>query len=257
MDLSGLDAYSAAMTTVSGIIIGDEILTGKVAETNAPLLIELCRDAGAILERLVVIGDDPADIADEVARCAARSDLVVTSGGVGPTHDDRTVEGVARAFGVGIERSEDVAAMIRAFWGERFTDGALRMADMPTGSRLVYGSDGMLPLVACHNVFLLPGIPRLFRGKLASLRALLTGVRPLIHQLWLRSDESRVAPLLSAVDDEFPGVKIGSYPRFGDSDRRVWVTLEGRDRDELDRALARLLMLLPAAEVTAVEHAPA
>jgi molybdenum cofactor synthesis domain-containing protein len=244
------------MTTVSGIIIGDEILTGKVEDTNAPLLIELCRHSGATLERLVVIGDDPADIADEVARCAARSDLVVTSGGVGPTHDDRTVEGVARAFGVGVERSDEVAAMIRAFWGDRFTEGALRMADLPAGSRLVYGSDGLLPLVAIRNVFLLPGIPRLFRGKLASLRALLTGVRPLIHQLWLRSDESRVAPLLAAVDDAFAAVKIGSYPRFGDPDRRVWVTLEGRDRGELDRALDRLLELLPPAEVVGVERSP-
>ncbi len=245
------------MTSVSGIIIGDEILTGKVADTNSPLLIELCRDSGSTLDRLVVIGDDPADIADEVARCAARSDLVVTSGGVGPTHDDRTVEGVARAFGVGVERSEEVAAMIRAFWGERFTDGALRMADVPAGSRLVHGGDGLLPLVAFRNVFLLPGIPRLFRGKLASLKALLAGVRPLVHQLWLRSDESRVAPVLAAVDGAFGGVKIGSYPSFGDAERRVWVTLEGRVRHDLDRALDRLLGLLPAEEVIAVERAVA
>ena len=146
------------------MIIGDEILTGKVRDANGPLLIDLCRDLGVCLERLVYIPDDIEVIAAEVRSCSEQFDAVITSGGVGPTHDDRTVAAVAHAFGVAVERHPELEAMIRAWWGKRFTVAALRMADMPEGSRLLYGDDGLLPLVVFRNIYLIPGVPRLFEA---------------------------------------------------------------------------------------------
>ncbi len=241
------------MTTAAVLIIGDEILSGKVADTNAPLLIDLFRDLGVQLRRLVVLGDDLDEIAAEVASCAGLFDAVVTSGGVGPTHDDRTVPAVARAFGVGVVRHPDVEAMIRAYWGDRFTEAALRMAEMPEGSRLLYSSDGLLPLVVCRNVYLLPGVPRLFAAKLRALRNELTGTPPTVRHLYLSSDESRIAPLLSRVDEEFPAVKIGSYPRFERGDHRVWITVEATAAADVERAVTRLLELLPPEDVVRIE----
>jgi molybdenum cofactor synthesis domain-containing protein len=241
------------VTTAAALIIGDEILSGKVGDTNTPLLIELLRDIGVQLCRVVYLCDEVNEIAVEVKACSEQFDAVITSGGVGPTHDDRTVEAVAQAFDVGVVRSPDVAAMIRAYWGKRFSEAALRMADMPDGSRLLYTADGLLPLVVFRNIYLLPGVPRLFAAKMGALRAELKGERPQLRHLYLMSDESRIAPLLGQVDREFPSVKIGSYPRFEAGDHRVWVTVEAAAAGDADSAVQRLLELLPAEEVVRVE----
>jgi molybdenum cofactor synthesis domain-containing protein len=243
------------MTTAAAIIIGDEILTGKVRDANTPLLVDFFAELGVDLERIVVIGDNLQDISAEVAECSAKYDVVITSGGVGPTHDDCTVRGVADAFGVGVVRDSDIEEMIRAWWGERFTESALRMAEMPEGSRLFYGDDGLLPLVVFKNVYLFPGVPRLFAAKLPSLRTEISGTPKIVHGVYLNSDESRVAPLLGQVADECPEVKIGSYPRFGEGrDHRLWVSLEAVDVDCVEQATDRLLDLLKGEEIVRVER---
>jgi molybdenum cofactor synthesis domain-containing protein len=238
---------------VAVLIIGDEILSGKVRDTNAPLLIDLFRELGVELKRLVYLADDADTIAADVRACAGSYDAVITSGGVGPTHDDCTIEAVARAFGVGVVRHPDVEAMIRAYWGERMNEAALRMAEMPEGSRLLYSSDGLLPLVVFRNVYLLPGIPRLFAAKIGALRDELDGDPPVIRHLYLSSDESRVAPLLGRVNDEYPDVKIGSYPRLEAQDHRLWITVEAQEAGQVEAATNRLLELLPPDEVVRVE----
>jgi molybdenum cofactor synthesis domain-containing protein len=241
------------MTTAAALIIGDEILTGKVRDTNGPELIDFFRDLGVSLGRLVYVGDTIEEISAELRHCSGRFEAVVTSGGVGPTHDDRTVAAVAHAFDARVVRHPELEEMIRAYWGKRFTEAALRMAEIPDGARLLYSGDGLLPLVVFRNVYLLPGIPRLFVAKLAALGEELEG-RPLVTQsLYLRSDESRVAPTLSEVDNEFPEVKIGSYPRFDDSEYRIWITVEAAEREAVFAAVARLKELLPTDEIVRVE----
>lgn len=243
------------MTTVAALIIGDEILSGKVRDANTQSIIDLMCDLGVELRRIITIGDEEEEIAAEVLFCSERFDAVITSGGVGPTHDDRTVAAVARAFGVGIERSPDLERMIRTWWGDRFTEGALRMADVPVGSTLLYSSDGNMPLVVCRNVYLLPGIPRLFHAKIGALRQVLRGERHASANLYLSSDESAVAHTLSAVDAAFPEVKIGSYPLHDASvDHQVWITVEAATTDAVGKAVDRLLELLPKDEVVRVDR---
>jgi molybdenum cofactor synthesis domain-containing protein len=243
------------MTTAAAIVIGDEILSAKVRDANTPLLIDFMAELGIDLERIVVIGDDCKAIAAEVAKCSQKYDVVITSGGVGPTHDDCTVRAVADAFGVEVVRHPDIEAMIRAYWGERFTESALRMAEMPEGSRLFYGDDGLLPLVVFENVYLFPGVPRLFAAKLPSLRAELSGTPKIVHGVYLNSDESRIAPLVGQVAEECLKVKVGSYPRFGEGkDHRLWISIEGTDANQVAEATDRLLELLKDEEVVRVER---
>jgi molybdenum cofactor synthesis domain-containing protein len=243
------------MTTAAAIIIGDEILSAKVRDTNTPMLIDFLATLGVDLLRIVVIGDQCEDIAAEVADCSAKYDVVITSGGVGPTHDDCTVHGVAEAFGVKVIRHPDIEAMIRAYWGERFTESALQMANVPEGSRLLDGDDGLLPLVVFKNVYLFPGVPRLFAAKLPSLRGEVRGTPKVVHGIYLNSDESRVAPLVGQVASECPGVKIGSYPRFGEAaDHRLWISLDGVDGETVAAATERLLELLEDEEIVRVER---
>jgi molybdenum cofactor synthesis domain-containing protein len=233
------------VTTAALIVIGDEILNGRVHDVNAPELIDLMAEVGATLLRVAYIGDDLHAIAAEVRLCSELADVVVTSGGLGPTHDDRTVEGVARAFGVPVVRHPEIAAMIHHYWGDRVSDAALRMANVPQGSRLLVGGDELLPLVVVGNTYLLPGIPELFAAKLPSLRRELDGTPAAVRSIYLGCDESRVASILARVDDDYDDVKVGSYPTFQAADHRIWVTLEGTDPARVAEAQRRLLELLP------------
>jgi molybdenum cofactor synthesis domain-containing protein len=241
------------MTTAAGLIIGDEILTGKVRDTNGPVLIDFFRELGVSLDRLVYIGDELDTIAGEVAACSGCHDAVITSGGVGPTHDDVTMAGIAAAFGVKVVRHPDLEALIRAWWGERFTEAALRMAEMPEGSRLLYSGDGLIPLVVFQNIYILPGIPRLFRAKLGALRSELEGHPATVRSVYLRSDESQIASLLGQAAEEFRSVKIGSYPRSEDEDHRLWITVEAADLPTVKAAVERILELLPDDDVVRVD----
>jgi len=243
------------MTTAAAIIIGDEILSANVRDANTPLLIDMLAELGVDLERISVIGDDCETIAAEVAACSTKYNVVITSGGVGPTHDDCTIKGVAKAFSVGVVVHPELEAMIRAYWGDRFTESALRMAEMPEGSHLLYGDDGLLPLVVYDNVYLFPGVPRLFAAKLPSLRGEISGTAKIFHNVFLNSDESRVAPLLGRVAEEHPEVKIGPYPRFGEEvDHRLWISLESVNGEKISAATDHLLELVPDEEVVRVER---
>jgi molybdenum cofactor synthesis domain-containing protein len=248
-------AYPDPVTTAAALIIGDEILSGKVRDANTECIIELMKDLGVELRRIVTMGDEEEEIAAEVRFCSDRFDTVITSGGVGPTHDDRTVAAVARAFGVGVERSPELEQMIRTWWGDRFTNGALRMANIPKGASLLYSSDGNMPLVVCRNVYLFPGIPRLFHAKIGAMREVLHGERHATANLYLSSDESSVAIILSEVDDAFPEVKIGSYPSHETGqDHQVWITVEAASCDQVGAAVDRLLELLPNDEIVRIDR---
>lgn len=242
------------MTTAAAIIIGDEILSGKVRDANTAPLIDLFAEIGVDLQRITYIGDDEEDIIAEVRTCAERYDAVITSGGVGPTHDDRTVAAISKAFEVEVERHPDLVEMIKMWWGDRFTEAALRMADIPAGSRLIHSSDGLIPMVAFRNVYIFPGIPRLFAAKIPALRGEFTGRPRHLACLYLNSDESAIADRLTAVDGSCPEVKIGSYPRSEGEDHRVWITFEAVEAAAANAALDQLLDVLDQAEVVRIER---
>src|SRR5262245_45655819 len=121
------------VATAGIILIGDEILSGKVTDENARFLIEELRTLGVALKRIIVIPDVLDEIDDTVREFAGRYQHVFTSGGVGPTHDDLTMEGVARAFGTRVQRHPELESLLRAYYGERLEERNLRMADVPSG----------------------------------------------------------------------------------------------------------------------------
>jgi len=240
------------MPTAGAVIIGDEILSGKIADTNTATLIRFLADAGVRLRRVSIVGDNADDIGAAVRDCAARYDHVFCSGGVGPTHDDRTIEAVARAFGRAVIRHPGLAALLREYLGEHLTEAALKMANVVEGTRLI--EMGRFPAFAFENVYILPGVPQLFAAKLEALRSELRGTRPVVHRVFVEAFESAIADALERVERELAPVKVGSYPRMDVTDHKVMVTIEEDDRDLVDRALARLLALLPAAVVVRVER---
>lgn len=232
--------------TAGIVIIGDEILTGKFADENAAFLIGELRQLGIDLGRITVIPDDPADIAATVAATAARFDHVFTSGGVGPTHDDVTIAGIAQGFGVAVERHPELLAKVQAHWGAALAPANQRLADVPAGSTLHYGDDPTWPAVRFRNVFIFPGVPALFRKKYRQVRHLLAdGARPVATaRLIATCEEGELAPLLDAVVARYPDLKLGSYPRFEAAGYHVIVTFEGADATRVHAARTDLADLL-------------
>jgi molybdenum cofactor synthesis domain-containing protein len=243
----------AAATTAAIIVVGDEILSGKFPEENAAWLLGQLRELGVALRRIEVIPDDVEEIATAVRAASARHTHVFTSGGVGPTHDDVTMQGVARAFGVGIVRQPDLERALRAWYAERLEPAHLRMADVPEGAVMVPADHASWPVTSVRNVYVLPGVPSIFRRKFNGMRERFR-VHPFaVRRVYLMSDEGTLAPYLDRVVAGFAGVQVGSYPRFDAVDYRVMVTLESKDTELVGRAAAALAESLPPGVVVKVE----
>jgi molybdenum cofactor synthesis domain-containing protein len=234
------------MPTAGIVVIGDEILSGKFVEENAAFLIGELRALGVELRRITVVPDDLDDIAATVVDCARRFDHVFTSGGVGPTHDDVTMVAIARAFGTTITRHPELESRVRGYWKDKVADANLRLADVPTGAHLVFGKDQIWPVVAYQNVYILPGVPSLFRRKFIDIRDQFRAVPVTAARLYIDLEEGELAPHLDAVVAAHPAVKIGSYPRFAETDFKVLVTLEGADTGAVTAAFAALAERLAA-----------
>ncbi len=226
------------MPTTAVVIIGDEILSGKFTDENGPYLIRRLRELGADLARMAVIGDEVEDIAREVRDCAARYDHVLTTGGVGPTHDDRTLEGVAAAFDVALELRGELSDLLDQFGLER-NEANLRMATLPVGATLVDSPKSSFPVVRMRNVWVFPGIPSLMHKKFEDVAHAFAGAPLHRSRLYCLQLESEIAHELAATQVAFPQVAIGSYPRWGES-FRVMVSLDSRDPDALAAAEASL-----------------
>lgn len=233
------------MLTAAVIIIGDEILTGKFPDENGPFLIRRLRELGVSLLRVVTIRDDRETIADEVRRCAALADHVFTTGGVGPTHDDLTFEGVAAAFGLPLEERPELVALLRQF-GLALDPMNLRMATVPVGTELLHPDAWGYPILRVRNVVILPGVPKIMRSKFEALAPSLAGEALHTARVYAGDRESEVAVPMAEVAAQYPQVSIGSYPRF-DEEIPLIVTFEGADRDAVvaaARSLARSLRVV-------------
>jgi molybdenum cofactor synthesis domain-containing protein len=244
----------ASMPTAGIVIIGNEILSGKVVDANSPYLCRELRALGVDVERIVTIPDVVEVIATEVRAMSDAHDLVLTSGGIGPTHDDLTIEGIAAAFGRGVEHSENIEARILRATGERqLNEGQSKMARVPAEATLVDAGDLWFPLVIVENVHVFPGVPELLRKKFESARDLFRGVPFVLKRVYVKRRESEIATLLNDLLIEFPELLLGSYPRIREESFHVLLTLESRDAGYVQRALDALLMRLPPSAVHKVE----
>jgi molybdenum cofactor synthesis domain-containing protein len=233
-------------TTAALVLVGNELLSGKVQEKNLEPLAGTLRALGIRLARVVVVGDDRAAIAEEVRAASARHDVVFTSGGVGPTHDDVTLEGVADGFGVPLEFHPHLVALLREVYGERCTDDHLLMARVPVGSELKASPDVKWPTVVMRNVWVMPGVPELFRMKLVIVRDHLVGpVHIVSRALFTHMEETDLKPLLDRVVARHATVEIGSYPKWFDATYKTKITFDGVSEAEVDDAHAELVALLP------------
>jgi molybdenum cofactor synthesis domain-containing protein len=232
--------------TAAVLLVGNELLSGKVAEANLVEIARLLRALGIRLERALVLPDELGVLSPEIESASRRYDIVFTSGGVGPTHDDVTVEAVARAFGSEPTLDETFAALIKAAYGDHVTPDHLRMALVPKGAELATSPDGAWPVPVMNNVWMLPGVPEVFREKLATVRAWVRGPAPFVSRaVYTRLEEARLKPMLDLVVLEHAGVEIGSYPRWFEPSYKTKITFDARDEALVEAAARGFLALLP------------
>ncbi len=253
-------AARPAPNTAGIVVIGDEILSGKTEDTNCRYLIGQLRELGVALRGVAIIPDILDEIAATVSSFAGRYQHVFTSGGVGPTHDDLTMEGVARAFGTRVSRHPRLEKILRDFYGERLKERDLRMAEVPEGATLVDGDSLVWPVVSYANVYILPGVPEIFRRKFDGIRDRFRTAPFHLACVYTRDEEGTIAAHLDAVVAAHPAVSVGSYPRLAPDRQDGWkvkVTLESKDAGGVERAADDLIARLGPESVVTVERAAA
>ena len=233
------------------ILIGEELLSGKIDDLNGKLAIRSFRDAGIRLRELRCIGDEVDRIAAVVREASDQHDLVVTSGGIGPTHDDVTMKGLARAFEVPLVEHAGMRQLIE----RRFAHAPdqvrvwVRMAMLPEGCEVIQESDARLPIYRMRNVWALPGIPELFAVQLPEVIRHHGGRRLVMHTLYLTVGEGVIAESLEAVLEDAARrgyrVSIGSYPVLDVSSHRTRVTVESEELSHVTAVVDLLVRLLP------------
>ena len=226
-----------AAPTAALLVIGNEILTGKVSDENTPFLAGALFDLGYVLRRVIVCPDERDTIATDLNALRTDHDVVFTSGGVGPTHDDVTIEAVAHAFGVAVVRSPAVEKLIRHWRGDDLKEAHLRMADLPEGAELIRTPNLPWPTICIGNVYVLPGVPRLFALKFEEIAPRLDlGKEFVSYAVYTACDEGTVAALLGKLHNDHDQVMIGSYPQWHAPDHKLKLTFDGTDRAVVDKA---------------------
>lgn len=242
--------------TAAALVIGNELLSGKVEEANLPVLARALRGLGIELRRVVMVLDDVDVIAREIQELSKAHDWLITSGGVGPTHDDVTVKAAAQAFGLEIVEEPTLAKMLRDHYGDRCTPGHLQMALVPKGAALESHDSVRWPTIRVENTWLLPGVPEIFRMKLNVVvdRIGERGVAGFVTRaVYTKMDEGDLKALLDAVVDRFPDVGVGSYPKWQDPTYKTKLTFDGRDPLRVEAARDAFVQLLPPGEPQRLE----
>lgn len=222
------------------VIIGAEVLSGKISDRNSPYLIRELRVRGVELTEIRTIGDDIDTIAACVAELSSTNDYLFTTGGIGPTHDDVTIDGVAKGLKRPTDRHELLEKSLRAHFGDRLNESRLKLADVPEGAYVEMVTP-VLPLIRAENVFIFPGVPELMEQSFQHMAHQLQGAPFISRHITVRGSESAMADHLRHVQTSNPAVQIGSYPRFLEDGCEVKITVDGRLDDEVDKALEEIV----------------
>ena len=234
--------------TAAILVIGDEILSGRTREGNAHHLSHVLGSIGIDLREVRIVADDQDQIVGAI-RALDKSlggawDMLFTSGGIGPTHDDITADAVAAAFGTGIEINEEARAVMVARWqarGVEVTGNRLRMARVPLGATLIPNAHSAAPGFHIGNTYVMAGVPEVFRVMVeAVIPGLPTGRPPVSDAVEVMRPESDVADGLREVAERYPDLSMGSYPfqreqRYGTS-----LVIRGLDGQRVAEAMAAL-----------------
>ena len=242
--------YTAAL-----IVIGDEILSGRTHDKNIAQIASFLGIQGIRLKEVRVVADDTPAIIEAVNTLRARNDYLFTTGGIGPTHDDITVDAIAEALGVAVVIHPDARAILDAYYETRggVTEARLRMARVPEGAELIPNRYTGAPGIRHGNLFIMAGVPQITAGMLDALSGTLEGGAVLQSETvgcWVQ--ESEVAELLGTTERAHPGCQIGSYPFWKDGRTGANFVIRSTDAEMLAACSRALVEALEAIERPAI-----
>ncbi|KAK9846826.1 hypothetical protein WJX84_007716 [Apatococcus fuscideae] len=248
-----------AQLSAAIVIVGDEILSGKVEDVNTRFLCTQLRDLGWQVSRVAVVRDEVAAISAEIRAASPNHEVVLTAGGLGPTHDDVTMAGIADALGKPLERHPTLEQRLQDRFGSGTTAAHLKMAEVPAGEAELIDKNGSsdgpsaFPLMRCRNIYVLPGIPHLLQEKWKAVKEKLLQqwqASPFHTRAWrlLLTDETGIAPDLENIATRYAGtVAVGSYPVSSQPDNAgIIVSLESQDSATLRMAVKEMQQSLSA-----------
>ncbi|NJC32688.1 molybdenum cofactor synthesis domain-containing protein [Sphingomonas jejuensis] len=249
---------SSRIWTAALIVIGDEILSGRTADKNVQQIGLWLNLQGIRLAEVRVVPDVTAVIVEAVQALSARNDYLFTTGGIGPTHDDITVDAIAEALGVPVVVHPDARAILERYYETRggLTDARLRMARVPEGATLIENRMSGAPGIRHGRIHILAGVPHITAMMLEALSGTLEGGAPLLSRTvgaWVA--ESEVAELLQHTEKAHPGCQIGSYPFFRDGRVGANFVIRSVDADRLDACAGDLTAALEALGITVAADA--
>jgi molybdenum cofactor synthesis domain-containing protein len=227
---------------VAIVTVGDELLAGDTVNTNATWLCERLTERGVTVERVTTVPDRVADIARVVNEYRAEYDAVVVTGGLGPTHDDVTMEGVAAAVGRSVEQHDEALEWLTTHGGYQAGDLLEGTTHLPSGARMLPNREGVAPGAVVESVYVLPGVPAEMKTMFEAVAEEFSGARTYTAFVETPDPESSLIPVMDEVQSEFP-VRVGSYP--GDS---VRLKISGAEEAAVDDAAAWLRERVTAME---------
>lgn len=240
------------VVTAAVLIVGNEILSGRTLDKNTNHIASKLAEAGISVREARIVPDVLDKVAGAVNDLRAAYDYVFTCGGIGPTHDDITVDCIAAAFGVEVEVNGDAYARLENHYGEgEFTEARQRMARGPVGAGLIDNPVSAAPGFVIENVHVMAGVPRIMQAMLDNVIVGLEGGE-VVQSVTLTCPipESEIAGILSAVQEGFPAADIGSYPFFHSGNVGVSVVIRGIDKEILDAAAVAVKIQVEAAGFT-------
>jgi molybdenum cofactor synthesis domain-containing protein len=235
--------------TAGLVVIGDEILSGRTQDRNVAQIATWLNLQGIRLAEVRVVADDIARIGEAVNALRTAYDYLFTTGGIGPTHDDITVDAIAAALGVEVEIHPKARAVLESYYESRggITEARLRMARVPAGATLIENRMSGAPGIRHGNIFILAGVPHIATLMLEALSGALEGGRPLLsHTIGCWAPESEVADVLRETERAHEGCQIGSYPFFRDGKAGANFVIRSLDQGALDACAADLVRRLEA-----------
>lgn len=241
--------------TAALVVIGDEILSGRTQDKNVAQIATWLNVQGIRLAEVRVVGDRTEAIVEAVNALRARNDYLFTTGGIGPTHDDITVDAIAAALGVGVTHHPQALAVLERYYASRggLTEARKRMARVPEGAELIANKLSGAPGIRIGNIFIMAGVPHITAGMLDALTGTLEGGRPVISRTigcWVA--ESEVADLLRETERAHEGVAIGSYPFFREGRVGANFVVRATEPAVAEACVADLLARLAAANLAGV-----
>ena len=250
---------SEERVTAAVLIIGDEILSGRTQDTNLDAIARYLATFGVDLAEARVVGDVKAEIIAALNALRGAYDYVITTGGIGPTHDDITADCVAQAFGVPLIEHPEILAMMSARWGAELNAARRRMARVPSGGDLVKNPVQGPPGFQIGNVFVLAGVPQIMRGMLEDVGPRLRTAAVVVSRT-VRVEgagEGAIAAPLEALAKAHPALSLGSYPFFGPEGYGSNLVIRGRDAGEVDDTAEALVAALDGIGASAVRRVEA